>query len=264
MRVLVRSGGDIASAIVQKLYRCGFEVVISELEKPRMVRRTVSFSNAVYEGVYSVEGIEAVHVKEAGLIGSLNKGKVPVVTDSEAHIIQVFKPHIFIDATLSKRSVNYDKNYCSYVIGLGPEIKAGRDAHVVIETCRGHDLGRLIFDGYAKANTSVPGFIDGFAKERVLRAPCDGNIHLKKVIGDRVYKGEPIMTVNNQVIEAKIDGIIRGLIHPQVYAYKGLKLGDVDPRGKTSYCYSISDKGRNIAGGVLEALMMYVNGRGHD
>jgi xanthine dehydrogenase accessory factor len=254
-RVLIRSGGDLASAIVQKLYRVGYQVVISELDKPRMVRRTVSFSNAVYQGTFQVEGIEAVHLKKAEDL-DMNSQVIQVVTDTEEHIMSIFQPEIFIDATLSKKSVDYKKDYCPYVIGLGPEIEAGVDAHIVIETCRGHNLGRLIFNGYAKANTSIPGFIDGFAKERVLRAPCDGQVTTNKSIGDYVQKDEMILKVDGVEVCSQIDGIIRGLIHPDVEAKKGLKLGDVDPRGSKDYCYSISDKGRNIAGGVLEAILI--------
>ncbi len=256
-RVLVRSGGDLASAVVQKLYRCGFEIVISELEQPRMVRRTVSFSNAVYEGDYEVEGVRAVHVKDVKDISLYLKQKlIPVVTDSEIEILEVYKPDIFIDATLSKKPVTYNKDYMPIVIGLGPEIVSGRDADIVIETCRGHDLGRLIFEGVAKPNTSIPGFIDGYGKERVLRAPCDGKIETLKKIGDIVKKDEIIITVNGMPVRSQINGIIRGLIHPSVMVTKGLKIGDVDPRGSYDYCFTISDKGRNIAGGVLEAILI--------
>lgn len=259
-KVLVRSGGDLASAVVQKLYRCGFEVVISELNHPRMVRRTVSFSNAVYEETFEVEGISAKHVKDAkDILDCLDKKFIPVVTDSEENILKVFKPDIFIDATLSKKKVNYTKDFCAIVIGLGPEIVAGYEADIVIETSRGHDLGRLIQEGKAKPNTSIPGFIDGYGRERVLRAPCSGIIQTNKNIGDFVKKDETVMTVDGIPVKAQIDGIIRGLIHPSITVTKGLKLGDVDPRGASDYCYTISDKGRNIAGGVLEAIFILKN-----
>jgi xanthine dehydrogenase accessory factor len=259
MKVLVRSGGDLASAVIQKLYRCGFKVAVSELSNPKMVRRTVSFSNAIYLGEFEVEGIKAVHLQDLkSLETAIAEGNVPVVTDDEKKLIEVFQPHIFIDATLSKRSVDYDKDYMDIVIGLGPEIDAGKDADIVVETCRGHDLGRLIFKGKAKANTSIPGFIDGFAKERVLRSPSDGKISCHKKIGDYVLKDEVIMTVSDQEVVSEIDGIIRGLIHPSVHVTKGLKLGDVDPRGSLDYCFTISDKGRNIAGAVLEAILIMI------
>lgn len=255
--VLVRSGGDLASAVIQKLYRCGFQIVVCELKHPRMVRRTVSFSNAVYEGGYQVEGIKAIHIKNAKDIPlHLKENLVLVVTDLETKILEVYQPDIFIDATLSKNKVSYNKDYMPIVIGLGPEIIAGKDADIVIETCRGHNLGRLIYKGVAKANTSVPGFIDGYANERVLRAPCDGDIKMNKKIGDRVHKNELVLTVNNIPVRSQINGVIRGLIHPSVGVTKGLKVGDVDPRGSAEYCYTISDKGRNIAGGVLEAVLM--------
>jgi xanthine dehydrogenase accessory factor len=259
-RVLVRSGGDLASAVIQKLHRAGFTLVVSELEKPMMVRRTVSFSNAVYEGEYTVEDIKSVHVTSREMMDQcIQDGHIPIITLPEQVIITWFRPEIFIDATLSKKKVIYQKDDFDMIIGLGPDIEAGVNADIVIETCRGHDLGRLIFSGFAIPNTSIPGFIDGFAKERVLRAPTDGVIDTDCSIGDYVTKGDAVMTVDSIPVYSQIDGVIRGLIHPSVRARKGLKVGDVDPRGSAAYCHSISDKGRNIAGGVLEAILILMN-----
>ena len=256
LKVLVRSGGDLASAVVQKLHRSGFKVVISELEHPMMVRRTVSFSNSVYTKRFSVEGIEAVYVKnQKELEDCLSKGSIPVTTLSEEALFKFYRPSIFIDATLSKKPVEYKRTDFDIVIGLGPEIEAGVNADAVIETCRGHDLGRILFKGFAKKNTSIPGFIDGYAKERVLRAPCDGHIVTEHSIGDMVKKHDVIMTVDSKPVLAQIDGVIRGLIHPNTIVREGLKIGDIDPRGTKDYCYTISDKGRNIAGAVLEAVL---------
>jgi len=260
-KVLIRSGGDLASAVIQKFYRAGFKVVVSELDQPKMVRRTVSFSNAIYEGTMIVEGIKAKYVKDLGNINTCHQeDMVPVLTIKEEEIANYFKPHIFIDATLSKQPVNYHKGDYPIMIGLGPDIEAGKNVDVVIETCRGHHLGRLIFNGFAIPNTSVPGFIDGFGRERVLRAPADGIVVCNKEIGDYVHAGDIIMTISDQPVFSRIEGIIRGLIKPGIAVHKGLKVGDVDPRGDKSYCYSISDKGRNIAGGALEAALMLLNG----
>lgn len=256
-KVLVRGGGDLASAVIQKLYRSGFKVVVCELEKPKMVRRTVSFSNAIYEGKYFVEDIEAVYVRTLHEIEPvLNQGKIPVLTIEEINVHAFYKPDIFVDATLTKKKVNYTKDYASVVVGLGPNIEAGVNAHAVVETSRGHDLGRLIFNGMAKENTHIPGDIGGYTHERVLRAPCDGIMESDKKIGDLVSKGEVVLKVDGNAVKAQIDGVIRGLIHPSVKITQGLKVGDIDPRGNTHYCFTISDKGRNIAGGVLEAILI--------
>ncbi|GAU77099.1 selenium-dependent molybdenum cofactor biosynthesis protein YqeB [Fusibacter sp. 3D3] len=261
-RVLVRGGGDLASAVIQKLYRSGFEVVVSELETPKMVRRTVSFSNAIYENPYVVEEIEAVWIKSVDEIKTLlAQGKIPVMTTLESEMIDFFKPDVFVDATVSKKEVNYTKAYAQVVIGLGPNIEAGVHAHTVIETSRGHDLGRLIFSGWAKENTHIPGDIGGYTHERVLRAPCAGLMKCDKKIGDLVRAGEVIMTIAGKPVKAKLDGVLRGLIHESVKITEGLKIGDIDPRGNTHYCFTISDKGRNIAGGVLEAVLIGLKSR---
>jgi xanthine dehydrogenase accessory factor len=259
-KILVRGGGDLASAVIQKLYRSGFQVVVCELKKPKTVRRAVAFSSAVYEKAWTVEGIEGIFAEKIeDIYGIINQNKVPVTTISEQIVKEFFQPDVFVDATLSKKNADYDTNYASLVIGLGPGICSGKDAHVVIETNRGHNLGRLIFKGFAIDNTHVPGDIVGYTYQRVLRAPCDGKIFTDFKIGDFVEKNDVIMTVNGVEVKTEISGVIRGLIHESVNITRGLKLGDVDPRGDRNYCFTVSDKGRNIAGGVLEAILIWLN-----
>ncbi len=257
-KVLIRGGGDLATAVIQKLHRSGFDVLVKELDNPRMVRRNVSISNAIYEGEITVEDVRAKFVKSMDEVNKcLDERVIPVVTIDEQEIFDKFKPDVFIDATLRKKpSPDYSKDTADIVIALGPSIVAGKDADVVIETNRGHDLARIIFEGKAEENTHEPGNIAGFTSERVLRAPCDGQLEHVHKIGDLVKKGEVITRVNGQDVCTVLDGVVRGLIHPSVKAHKGLKLGDVDPRGNVEYVNTISEKGRNIAGGVLEAILI--------
>ncbi len=257
-KVLILSGGDLATAIIQKLHRSGYQVLVRDLDNPKMVRRNVSISNAIYETEYKVEDITSRFVNTLDEAQNcFDKGIVPVVTIDEHILISEFKPDVFIDATLRKKQPDYDKNIADIVIGLGPSIEAGKHADVVIETNRGHDLGRLIFEGMAEENTHEPGNIGGFTSERVLRAPCDGQLEHICHIGDIVKKGDIITHVNGDPVRTQIDGVVRGLIHPSIYATKGLKLGDVDPRGNVEYVNTISEKGRNIAGGVLESILIF-------
>lgn len=254
--VLIRGGGDLATAVIQKLMRSGFNVVVSEIEAPKMVRRTVSFSNAVYENDFTVEGLSSVYCKKPEEVEHiLSQGKIPVLTCGEAAIESVYKVDVFVDATISKHKVEYTLDKAPIVIGLGPDIEAGVNAHFVIETARGHNLGRLITEGFAEPNSSTPGTIEGFTRERVLRAPCDGLMESFFKIGDLVKKGDVVMTIDKKPVISQIDGVLRGLIHESVRIHQGLKIGDVDPRGNVEYCYTISEKGRNIAGGVLEAIL---------
>lgn len=264
LKVVIRGGGDLATAVIQKLYRCGFDVLVCELQTPRTVRRTVSVSNAVFEGVYKVEDLHAIRLDIQDPLDAENTlksieaiwqcGQIPVVINREAEMMALIKPNVFIDATLSKRTVDYSLDKAPIVIGLGPEIEAGVNAHVVVETNRGHDLGRLIFEGFAAPNTHEPGEIADIKSERVLRAPCDGVLIALKQIGDLVTAGEIVAYVNDNAIITPISGMIRGMIHASVPIRKGLKIGDVDPRGIDANCHTISDKGRNIGGGVVEAI----------
>lgn len=254
--VLVRGGGDIASAVIEKLHNSRYRVIVSEIEHPRMVRRTVSYANAVYEGEYTVEGITAVRTDVNEIESVWDQGKIPVVVDQEQVILDQYRPSVFVDGTLSKKDPNYTKEIAPLVVGLGPEIIAGVHADVVIETNRGHDLSRLIFEGKATENTHVPGSSMGFTTERVLRSPASGYLETDLDIGELVTANQVLGHVSGQPVIAQINGVLRGWIHPTVELRRGMKIGDIDPRMKKVYCTTISEKGRGIAGAVLEAILM--------
>jgi len=254
--VIVKGGGDLATAVIHKLFRTGFPVIITELEKPMMVRRTVSFANCIYEKEWTVEGVTAVLTNEEGIDQILQDGKIPVVIDPSCNIRQKVKPSIIVDAILAKRNLGTRLNDAPIVIGLGPGFVAGEDVNAVIETNRGHDLGKIIFDGKAAPNTGVPGDIKGYTIQRVLRSPCEGIVKNEVEIGSMVKIGDVICTVNGVSVHTQINGVVRGLIKDGLNVSLNEKIGDIDPRGELKYCNIISDKGRNIAGGVLESILI--------
>lgn len=255
--IIIKSGGDLATAVAHKLFRVGFPVIITELEKPMMVRRTVSLANCIYEKEWTVEGVTAVladgtkNVKEI-----LKDGKIPVVIDPKCNILEELKPIVVVDAILAKRNYGTQITDAPIVLGLGPGFTAKVDVHAVIETQRGHELGKIIYEGKAIPNTGIPGNIIGYTSQRVLRSPCSGLVKNHVDIGSYVEAGETICSVDGSLVKAEIKGIVRGLIHDGLFVKKNEKLGDIDPRGEKKYCEIISEKGRNIAGGVLEAILI--------
>jgi xanthine dehydrogenase accessory factor len=260
--ILIKGGGEMASGVAYRLFSSHFRVCMTEIPKPQSVRREVSFCEAIYDDVKVVEGVKARRVEsKEEILKAWERNEIPILVDPEANIRREINPDVLVDAILAKRNLGTNINDAPLVIGLGPGFKTGVDAHVVIETNRGHNIGRIILSGEAEPNTGIPGVIGGFSHERVLRAPSDGIYKTLKNIGDTVKKGEEIAYVNNIPVNAKIDGIIRGLLRDGLYVKNGLKLGDVDPRGIKEYCYTISDKARAIAGGVLEGIMMFFNKR---
>lgn len=258
---VIRGGGDIASGTIQRLYRCGFKVLILEIEKPTFIRRTVCYGEAVYDGEAVVEGIKAVRIESFDEIkAAWESGIIPVAVDAEGKLIKALKPEIVVDAILAKKNLGTRMDMADITIALGPGFEAGKDVNVVIETMRGHNLGRLIFTGKACENTGIPGEIGGFTKERVIYSHCEGVIKNLREIGDLVKKNEAIAWVGEHEIKASIDGILRGIIRDGIYVKEGLKIADIDPRViEKENCYTISDKARNIAGGVLEAIMYLRN-----
>jgi xanthine dehydrogenase accessory factor len=257
--VLVRGGGDLASGTVLRLSRSGFLVAVLELEAPTAVRRSVSFCEAVYAGEARVEGLRAVLVADARELRlAARPGLVPVLVDPRCSILGELRPLALVDAILAKRNTGTHLGMAPIVLALGPGFAAGHDAHAVIETNRGHDLGRVIWEGPAAPDTGVPGLIGGYGIERVLRSPMAGVIRTLCEIGDTVRAGEPVFAVEGEeriVVASRIDGVVRGLLRDGFPVPAGFKAADVDPRARREHCFSVSDKARAIGGGALEALL---------
>ncbi len=251
----------MATGVACRLYRANFRrILMLETPSPLAVRRRVSFCEAIHEQQMSVEGIEAVKVRdETELEQAWAAGRIAITVDPQGESIGRYRPDLLIDATLAKRNLGIARTDAPLVIALGPGFTAGIDCHMVVETNRGHDLGRLIRTGMAEADTGIPGDIAGYTAERVLRAPAAGLFTTEKEIGDPVRKGEVIGRVSTVEVTAQIDGILRGLIRPGSEVKKGLKIGDVDPRGIVGYCDTISEKARSLGGAVLEAILTVYN-----
>lgn len=264
--VIVRGGGDIATGSIYKLYQCGFPVLILETEYPSAIRRNVAFSEAVYQGSHTVEGVtcfRAENLEEARML--LQQKKLAVLVDPEGHCISQLRPIAVIDAILAKKNLGTNRQMAPVTVALGPGFEAGKEVDAVIETMRGHSLGRVFYQGSAAADTGVPGMIAGYGKERVIHSPGEGVIKHRKAITETVSKGEVIAWIRPSEesreemwipVEAAIDGLLRGLIREGYPVTKGFKIADIDPRiSEYENCFTISDKARCIAGGVLEALL---------
>ena len=250
-------GGDIATGTIYKLYKSGFKVLVLEIEHPSAIRRHVAFSEAVYEGVQKVEDVTCIlsHSLEEA-ISFLDEGKLVMFVDEEGNAIETLKPEIVVDAILAKKNMGTNQSMAPITIALGPGFEAGVDVDIVIETQRGHNLGRLIEKGSAIPNTGIPGLIKGYGKERVIHSPAKGVLHNINKIGDIVKKGDVIATIGDVKVEASMDGLLRGLIRDGYPVTKGFKIADIDPRlEEYDNCFTISDKARCIAGGVLEAIL---------
>lgn len=246
----------MGSGVAWRLRQCGFKVFITETTEPLSVRRKVSFCEAVYDGSIIVEGIKGTLIRDLKEIPRrFETGEIPVLVDPG--FIKASEMHfdVLVDAILAKKNLGTSIDMAPLVIALGPGFEAGRDAHYVIETNRGHYLGRVISEGSAQPDTGVPGTVMGISAERVLRAPADGRWESLSEIGESVLQGQLIGTVEGIPLHAAIGGVFRGLIRNGIKVTKGLKIGDIDPRGEIRNCFTISDKALSVAGGVLEAIL---------
>lgn len=257
--VVIKGAGEMASGVAARLFRANFRrILMLETAAPLAIRRFVSFSEAIHDDTMTVEGIEAVKVCEKHeILDAWRAGKIAVRVDPKWESVSELKPEVVIDAILAKRNLGTSIWEAPLVVALGPGFTAAKDCHVIVETNRGHNLGRLIYRGKAEANTGIPGQIGGFTRERVLRSPAGGRFISVKRIGDTVRKGEVVGRVGDAEVAAEIDGVLRGLIRADFPVSHGLKIGDIDPRGDGNYCYTISDKARALGGAVLEALLAH-------
>lgn len=256
MLILIKGAGDIATGIAVRLKNVGMQVVMTEIAIPTTVRRSVAFSRAVYEGSAVVENITARLVLDFAQIPAvLQQDEIPVLIDPRCEVLKSIHFDAVVDSILAKKNLSTDPTQAPVVIGVGPGFSVPQDCHCVIETQRGHDLGRCIYQGCAAKNTGIPGEIGGYTVERLLRAPCDGIFHPILAIGDIVKAGQTVALVDDQPVTAQIDGIVRGLLQDNVPVKAGMKSGDIDPRGCYEHCFTVSDKARAVGGGVLEAIL---------
>ena len=259
--IIVRGGGDLATGTIYKLKKSGFPVLILEVPNPSAIRRNVAFCEAVYQGTQTVEDMTCYLVESVEQAEQfINEGKLCVLVDPMGESIARLKPLAVIDAILAKKNLGTNRNMAPITLALGPGFVAGEDVDAVIETKRGHNLGRVLWEGAAAPNTGIPGIIGGYGKERVIHCPAKGILRNVKKITDTVSRGEVIAVVEtedgNVPVEATLDGILRGLIRDGYPVHVGFKMADIDPRAEEyENCFTISDKARCIAGGVLEAIL---------
>lgn len=260
--VAIKGAGEMATGVAVRLHRAGFRrILMLETESPLAVRRAVSMCEAVHDGRQEVEGVSAVRVDDVDALSTAWLADcVAVAVDPGWTWLRRLSPTVSVDAVLAKRNLGTRIGEARLVIALGPGFVAGEDAHYVVETNRGHDLGRVIVSGSAEPNTGVPGDIGGYTIERVLRAPGAGVVESCRAIGDTVAAGEAVCAVDGVPVPARIAGVVRGCVRPGTWVEKGTKLGDVDPRGRRENCFTVSEKARALGGSVLEAICGFLFG----
>ncbi|MGQ9490204.1 MAG: selenium-dependent molybdenum cofactor biosynthesis protein YqeB [Anaerolineae bacterium] len=261
IRIVIKGAGDLATGVAFRLWRAGFPVVMTELAQPLAIRLGAVFAQAVYAGKVNLEGIEARRVDNPAQVeAALEAEVIPLLVDATPETIAALRPEVIVDGIMAKRNTGTRITDAPLVIALGPGFVAGRDVHAVIETSRGHYLGRVLWEGATQANTGVPGEIGGQSHKRVVYPPCAGIFRAALAIGDLVNEGDMLGSVDDTPVLARTSGVVRGLLHDGLPVTPAIKVADVDPRGVVAHCFSVSDKSLAIGGGVLEAIMTHLTG----
>ena len=259
--IVIRGAGDLATATAIRLHNSGFRVMCLDIDRPTVIRRTVSFAQAMFDGVTVVEGVKARRCSAEQAPDVMAQGEVPVVADPQGRCIALYSPEVVVDAIIAKKNLGTCRDMAPFTVALGPGFTAGIDVDCVIETSRGHRLGRLIYSGSAAPNTGIPGNIAGFTVERVIHSPCAGEFRACSRIGDIVRKGDVIAHVGDVEVRATLDGMIRGLLHDGLTVPAHFKIADIDPRGAEADYLTCSDKARALSGSVLEAVLHHLSSR---
>jgi len=259
--VVIKGAGEMASGIAHRLYMANIrQILMTDIAEPICVRRTVAFSESIYEGKMTVEGVEAERLEASDeAFDTWKRGRIGVIVDPSWNVVKTLKPDVVVDAIMAKKNLGTRKDEAPLVIGVGPGFNAPTDVHIVVESNRGHYLGRAIYEGSAEPHTGIPGPTMGYTVERVLRSPKAGLVRHEKKIGDMVAVGDTVLYVDDVPVKASIGGMLRGLIR-EINVSNNEKVGDVDPRGVPDYCMTITEKARAIGGGVLEAVLHVYNG----
>jgi xanthine dehydrogenase accessory factor len=256
MIVMIRGGGDLASGIAIRLQRCGIRVIIAELPEPLVVRRMVSFAEAVHLGENKVENVVGHLISDLSEVDKVwDRGRIPVLVDPELESLSNLKPNVVVDARMRKKPPETGLDLAPLVIGLGPGFTAGVNCHAVIETNRGHNMGCVYWEGSPEEDTGIPGSVQGYEAERVLRAAGQGPLETMVEIGDLVQKGQVLARSGGREVKAPFDGAVRGLLRNGTFLKQGMKIGDVDPRSDPAFAWIVSDKSRCLGGAVLEAIL---------
>lgn len=254
--VIIRGGGDLGTGVAARLHRCGFAVVVLEIDRPLAVRRLVALAEAVYATEVEIEDIKGRKVERVDQVAeALAAGYVAVMVDPLAESREALMPVALVDGRMRKVAPEIGKDAAPFVVGLGPGFEAGVNCHAVVETQRGHHMGRVIWTGKATPDSRVPEPVTGFDVDRVLRSPAEGVLRSLAALGDVVQRGQVLARVERAEVTAPFDGVLRGMIHDGLPVWRGDKIGDVDPRKEPAYCRQISDKSLAVGGGVLEALL---------
>jgi len=260
--VAIRGGGEVGTAIAHKMKRSGFKVFIIENDTPISIRRTVAYAQAVFQGEMTVQGIKGIQVNHAEeIMEAWERNEIPVIVDSECNVLREIPVDVLVDAIMARKNTGTNREMAAITIATGPGFTAGENVDIVIETKKGHDLGRLIFEGTAEPETEIPGESEGVDSNKVVNAPVDGIITTYVDIVDMVKKGQVVAEINGHKIVAQNSGIVRGIIQNGSSVWKGLKVVEIDSEVSQEQCYRLSQRSRDIAGGVLEAVMYLKNER---
>lgn len=254
--VLVRGAGDVGSAVAHRLFRAGHAVVLHDRARPSHARRGMAFADALFVGRAELEGVLAKRAASAAAARRMLRcRRVVVVSDAPLEsVLRAVRPEILVDARMRKRAVpEGQRGLAPFVIGLGPNFRAGDSVDVAIETAYGARLGSIVGAGATAELAGEPRPIGGHGRDRFVYAPQGGTMRKAFDIGDRVEAGAIVGYINEAPLRAPLTGWLRGIAHDGAVVEPGAKVVEVQTV-EDAPLRGLGDRPRRIADGVLEAV----------
>ncbi|CAN5373707.1 hypothetical protein BH10PSE10_BH10PSE10_02090 [soil metagenome] len=250
---------EIASAVAVRLHRAGFRVVLSHDPLPPVIRRKMAFHDALFDDDVTVEGIPAQRA-DTGLEIRTALSQAPGVIITELGLLDLIVIQtidILVDARMQKYLATPDlRRLARSAVGLGPGFAGDVNCDIAIETRPGK-AGQIIQQGYADEPDGVSHRLGSHWGERFVRSEFAGRWNTAIEIGTRVFKDFVVGHLGNTPIRAPFDGVLRGIVRDGTEVPAGVKLLEIDSRGRRAVWTGTDSRGQIIANAVTKAVSVH-------
>lgn len=230
---------EIASAIAVRLYNEGYAVVMAHDPGCPVIRRGMSFADALYEGKATLGGVTALSVDStlAARFQVRAQACISVTRLDLSELLLLGNIQVLIDARLQVAAVTPQlRKLARLTIGVGCGFTPGEDCDATVTV----DQER---------------HSDGSARRMLLvRSPVNGRWHTPLDVGVRIYKGFPLGYLGSSIIKSPVDGVLRGIARDDIDVPAGAELIEIWTGTGARRWWGLDAHGSSIAGRVLRAL----------
>ena len=253
---VVLGTNEIASAVAVHLYRARYAVVLSHDPNPPVIRRKMAFHDVLFGESLEVDGVAGERVDNGvQLFNRLRDPDGVLVTGlGLLDLLAVRTVEVLIDARMQKHQITPDlRRLARLTVGLGPGFCTSTNCDVAIET-RPARIGTIVRHGWTEEADGVASPLGELGSERFVYSPAPGRWHTPVEIGSRVFRNFVLGHLSGVPMRAPRDGILRGIVRDGSEVPAGVKLLEIDSRGRDAQWTGIDRRGRAIAEATMRAI----------